>query len=61
MGDDMKECRAECYIAKKDDTDVSFENYFFDKESYNEWAVKTEERALSEFYNKKIKIVPSNS
>lgn len=60
MGDSMEEYRTECYIAEKDNVAVLFEKHFSDKASYNKWAKEAEERALSEFYNKKIKITVSD-
>lgn len=60
MGDSMEEYKTECYIAKKDSPAVLFEKYFLDKDRCNKWAKEAEERALSEFYNKKVKIIASD-
>ncbi|MDY3927941.1 MAG: hypothetical protein SOZ34_01080 [Clostridia bacterium] len=57
----MEEYKIECYITKKNSTSVLFENYFSDRKTYDKWAKETEERALSEFYNKKIRIVARNT
>ncbi len=60
MGDDMEEYKTECYIADKDNPAVLFEKYFSDKDSCNKWAKEAEERALSEFYSKEIRITAND-
>lgn len=53
----MEEYKTECYVARKDGSMVLFTERFADGESRGSWAQETEEKALSQFYNKKIKII----
>lgn len=53
----MEEYKTECYVAGKDGTMVLFAERFADSESRGSWAQEAEEKALSQFYNKKIKII----
>ena len=53
----MEEYKTECYVARKDGSMVLFTECFADSESRGSWAQETEEKALSQFYNKKIKII----
>lgn len=56
----MEDYKIVCYVAEKDNNSVLFENYFSGKDGYNKWVKETEERALSEFYNRKIRITASD-
>lgn len=51
----MGEYKVQCYIAKENNTVVSFNEHF--KSGHKEWSKKTEEVALGEFYNEKIRLV----
>lgn len=48
----------ESYIGKKDDPTLTpIEKYFLSKSDYDKWRKEKEEKALSEYYAKQIKIV----
>lgn len=49
------------YFAKKDNVNVPFVEQFSNDNQYRQWAKKVEERALSDFYNKKINLIVKNT